>query len=477
MASARTQTLAGQRPRSLWLQEALARPGEKDAPALQGEARADVCIVGGGYTGLWTALRLKELEPSLDVAIVEADVCGGGASGRNGGLVLSLWSKFPRLQETWGTEGALALGRASAGAVTAIGEECRRRGIDAEFREDGYLWAATNEAGAGSWRHTLDALDRAGVSPFEEWTPEQASARAGSTMHRGGVFEPSGAVVQPALLARGLRREAMAADVAVFERSAMTGLRRAGASGWKVVTAGGAVTAGTVVVAMNAWAVWFRQVRRHVLVLGSDVLATPPIPERLAEIGYRDGLGVSDSHLLVHYYRNTGDGRFVFGKGGGEVAGRLVDARFEGASRRLAEVTGQFRRIYPNLADVPVELSWTGPIDRTMLGLPYFGPLGGRQDVLIGVGYSGNGVGPSYLGGRILASLVLHRDDEWAGSPLAGGPRGWFLPAPLRQIGGRMVRAAIARTEDREDAGRPPRALDRALVSLAPSGLALHHGD
>src|SRR3954451_11855318 len=109
--------------RSLWLDEALSRPGEDDVPALEGDLRADVCVVGGGYTGLWTALRLRELEPSLGVAVVEADVCGGGASGRNGGLVLSWWTKFASLRKLHGAEEALRMARESANAVAAIGEE------------------------------------------------------------------------------------------------------------------------------------------------------------------------------------------------------------------------------------------------------------------------------------------------------------------------------------------------------------------
>src|SRR5205823_4903736 len=131
------------------------------------------------------------------------------------------------------------------------------------------------------------------------------------------------------------------------------------------------------------------------------------IPERLAEIGWKDGMCISDSRLLVHYHRTTDDGRIAFGKGGGALAFRArVGAGFEGVSRRTAEVERHFRRLYPQLGDVPIDRTWTGPIDRSRTGLPYFAALRGRPDVLIGVGYSGNGVGPSFLGGRILASLA-----------------------------------------------------------------------
>jgi glycine/D-amino acid oxidase-like deaminating enzyme len=205
-------------------------------------------------------------------------------------------------------------------------------------------------------------------------------------------------------------------------------------------------------------------------------VATEPIPERLAEIGWSDGMMISDSRLLVHYYRTTEDGRVAFGKGGGVLAfGRHVGRQFEGPSPRAAEVEAAFRRTYPSLAGVRVVSSWHGPIDRSRSGLPFFGRLGGRPDVVYGVGYSGNGVGPSFLGGRILASLALGRDDEWSGSALVGVPRHGFPPEPFRYVGGSMVRAAIARAERAEDEGREPFWLDRRLIRLAPAGLVPVH--
>ena len=178
--------------RSLWLTEALARPGEADLSVLRGEQRADVCIVGGGYTGLWTAIRLKELEPSRDVVLVEGDVCGAGASGRNGGFVLSWWVKYSTLVKACGSVEALRLARASAEAVDAIGRFCEANAIDARFRGDGYLWAATNHAQDGAWDGVIEALDRVGERPFQLCPPEEVALRSGSRMHVGAVFERTG---------------------------------------------------------------------------------------------------------------------------------------------------------------------------------------------------------------------------------------------------------------------------------------------
>ena len=144
--------------RSLWLEEALT--AAEDAPRLEGDERADICIVGGGFTGLWTAIRLKEHDPSLDVVLVEADVCGAGASGRNGGFVLTWWAKFGTLKKVCGGDEAIRLARASAQAVDGIGAFCAEHGIDAHYRRDGWLWAATSEAQLGAWEETLARRSR-----------------------------------------------------------------------------------------------------------------------------------------------------------------------------------------------------------------------------------------------------------------------------------------------------------------------------
>jgi glycine/D-amino acid oxidase-like deaminating enzyme len=215
-------------------------------------------------------------------------------------------------------------------------------------------------------------------------------------------------------------------------------------------------------------------VAKSLCVIASDMIATDPIPGRLAEIGWTDGLAVSDSRLLVNYYRTTLDGRIAFGQGGGRLArGGKVGAVFQGAAPRdrAERVAASFKALYPMLADVAVPRSWTGPIDRSWTGLPFFGRLEGRPDIVYGAGYSGNGVGPCYLGGRMLASLALRLDDEWAHSAELLRPRGGVPPEPIRYLGGHVVRAAVARKERAEDAGGRPGPLTVRVAGLAPAGL------
>jgi putative aminophosphonate oxidoreductase len=453
--------------RSLWLDEALA--GEEDAPPLEEETCADVCIVGGGFTGMWTALRLKEREPSLDVALVEADVCGGGASGRNGGFVLSWWAKFRTLEAICGAEEALRLGRASARGVAEIGDFCAQNDIDAEFRHDGWLWTATNPAQIGAWDGTVERLEQLGEQPFVRLEPGEVARRAASPVHLAGVFEPTAATIHPARLARGLRRVCLQRGIRIFEHSPMRALDRT--SPPRIRGEKGSVRADRVVLALNAWSAGLQELRRALVVIPSDIIATPRIPERLRQLNWPGGTCIDDARMMVNYWRSTLDGRIVFGKGGGGISyGGNIGPEYDRPSPRAAWVLESFHRLYPNLMDVPAEHSWLGPIDRTKDGLPFFGPLDGNEAILAGAGYSGNGVGPSFVGGSILASLALGADDEWSRAGLVRRPNA--LPRePIRNLGGRLVRSAVARTEAAEDDGRRPRRVDLVLAGLAPAGL------
>jgi putative aminophosphonate oxidoreductase len=453
--------------RSLWLQQAL-RGAEEDQPCLDGDWRVDVCVVGGGYTGLWTALRLKELEPSLDVAVLEADVCGGGASGRNGGFVLSWWVKFLTLEKVCGTEEALRLCRASASGVTEIGDFCRQHDIDAHYHLDGWLWTASNRQQLRAWEPTIRALEKRGESPFQELRPEVVANRSGTRRNLSGVFEPIAASVQPALLARGLRKVALERGVRIFEHSPVLGLQRSRPP--RLRTPRGHVVAERVVLAMNAWLGQVEELRAAIAVIGSDMIATEPIPDRLREIGLTTAVVISDSRMLVNYYRTTADGRVAFGKPGRVTFRNWIGPSFQGRSHRTDEVAASFRWFYPMLDNVAIETSWTGPVDRSPSGLPFFVRVGGRPDIVCGAGYSGNGVGPSFLGGRILASLALGRDDEWSGAGVTRDPLGRFPQEPLRFVGGRIVRWAVARKESVEDADGKPGAFTTRVAALAPPG-------
>lgn len=456
---------AAQRP--FWLAQALASETVPTGAALTTAIEADVCIVGGGFTGLWTAIQLKQQRPDLRVVIVERDLCGAGASGRNGGCLLTLATKYFTLRRLFGAAEAARIVQASERAVGEIADFCQRHAIEAEVRLDGTLYTASNQAQIDSLRPVLDELQQQGLSSWTEWPLAQVQARAGSVRHLQGFFSPVAGSLQPGKLVRGLARVAQQLGVMIYPQTPMLALEQGGVP--LVRTPQGQVRAQQVVLALNAWMPqMFRQFSRSVVLVSSDMLITQPCPERLAALGLNHGSAVLDSRTFVNYYRTTADGRLMLGKGGNSFAfANRMHAGFDQPSRWAGLLKAQLHGFFPDLHDVPVASTWTGASDRTVSGLPFFGQLNGHPRIHYGLGYSGNGVGPSYLGGEILSSLVLGQDNAWTRSPLVRGPLGQFAPEPLRYLGVHLVRDAIRRQERAEDANRQPFWLDQRLARLA----------
>ena len=291
------------RHRSYWLQEVAG--DAPDAAPLRGREKADVAIIGGGYVGLWTAIRIKEAEPQCDIVILEQDICGGGASGRNGGFVLSWWPKLASLGKIVGNDEAIRVARGSEQAIAEIGEFCVAHKIDADYRQGGWLWAATSEAQRGAWDGLLDLCTRHGVDAFRRLDPADVGRRSGSTAHREGVFESTAAIVQPAALARGLRRVALEMGVRIFEHTEMQTFSRR-----RPVTVrcdAGSLLADTLVIATNAWAARIPELSRSIVVVSSDMVVTAAIPEELERIGWERGPGghrfATHGRLLSHHPR------------------------------------------------------------------------------------------------------------------------------------------------------------------------------
>ena len=438
--------------RSLWLQEALAaEPDAERVEPLIGAHVTDVCIVGGGYTGLWTALRIRDLDPSIRVTIVEADICGAGASGRNGGMALPWWTKAKRLFRVCGEDEGRFLLNESVKAIDEIEKFCATNGVDAKIRRDGQLQLATTPLHLDSWRENLDLVDSLGMGdPIETVSAADAARRGGSTTYVGGIFERQGATVQPALLARGLRRVALERGVTIHEKTPV--LRIGDGNPLRLQTPSGEVVADKVVLATNAWSTAIPELRRHMIVVSSDMVATAPIPQRLEAIGWTGGESISDCRLMVHFLHVTHDARIVIGRGSGALAylGRLTPV-FDESLERARTVVDGLHRLYPRLADVPITHRWAGPIDRSRSGTLIFGRLKLNPNIHYGIGYSGTGVAQTVMGGKILASSVLELVDEWSTSRLNQGPVVLYPPDPVRFFGGLAVRAVLARTEQQEE--------------------------
>jgi len=445
-----------------WLREA--GGAEPVAPAA-GDIDADVVVLGGGYTGMWTAWQLHD---RARVVVLEADVCGHGPSGRNGGFCETLWSNLPDLRERFGDERALAAARASSESVRAIGEWCEAEGVDAWFRRAGYMMAST-DAGQD------EVIDRiVGASDGEHVVPLDAAAvreRCASPRFRRGLFVPDDATVQPARLALGLRRRLLERGVAIHEHSRVRALRVNGPREVVAETGSARVRAGAAVLALNAATRGVRPLRSRLSVTSSHIVLTEPVPDVLDEIGWTGGESITDGRLFVHYFRTTPDGRIAFGWGGGRLAfGSRLGGRVEVDPSVAAQVHEHLVAMFPALADRAITHAWGGPIDVSPSHLPQIGTLDDGP-VHYAFGFTGNGVGPSHLAGRVLSVLALGEGDRTLA--LVDPSPAYVPPEPLAWAGGSIVRRALLRAERRLDAGRAPDPLTRA-VTAAPRALGIH---
>jgi glycine/D-amino acid oxidase-like deaminating enzyme len=456
-----------------WLEEAGAIAS---APSLEGERRADVVVVGGGFTGMWAAWHLKELEPEASVVLLEADACGRGPSGRNGGFCNVMWFSLPNMRERWGDPGALAVARAAERAVAGIGEFCAGEGVDAWFRHAGYLQVSTAPAHDGAWAETVAACRELGAGDeVRELSPAEVAERCASPAFRGGAFYPSAATVQPARLALGLRERLRGRGVEVLEASPVRSV--AGSPGGvEARTPGGTVRAGAAVLAVGAAAKSPRgPLRNNLTVASSHIVLTEPVPDLLEEIGWTGGESITDSCALIDYFRTTPDGRILFGWGGGRIAmGARLGGRSELDPEVVALASAHLDAYFPGCAERRLTHAWGGPIDASPTHLPIVMPLrGGRA--FAAAGYTGNGVGPSHMVGRTLAALALDRRDDHSRLPFVDPSPPRVPPEPLHWIGGEAIRMGIMRKEDAELAGRTPDPIS-ALVAKVPELIGFHIG-
>ena len=452
--------------RSWWLREALAAEGDPDPlPPLREELSADVAIVGGGYTGLWTAWFLLEKNPGIRIALLEQDICGGGPSGRNGGFLHGWWEDVPMLARRYGDEAAVAIGMAGDEVVDGIGAWCAAHGVDAWYAKRGYLRINAFPGQPNDWDATVATLARLGLpDALRPMSADEVQAVCASPAFGAGLLMPSAASVQPARLARGLRRVLLERGVRIFEGTHARGI--AGDGPLRVATAHGAVIAEQAVLAVNAWAAGWPGFRTRLLAWGSDVVLTEPIPDRLAELGWTGGELLSDSRFTISYFRTTADGRIAFGAGVGSAGfGGRIGPSFTHDRHAVARVVANLDHLLPMLRDVRLTDAWGGPIDITAERFPEIASThGGRLH--FAHGFAGNGVGPARLAGRILASLAAGHDDPAARLPFVGRRQPFLPPEPIRYLGARLVREALIREDDARDAGRRPSFLVRAIARL-----------
>jgi glycine/D-amino acid oxidase-like deaminating enzyme len=422
--------------------------------ALDGDRDTDVCIVGAGYTGLWTAYELLRADPSLAVVVLEREVAGFGASGRNGGWVLGEVSTGSRQRAAASEVAVAALERAAQQTVDEVGAACAREGIDCDFVKGGSLTVA----------QTAPQLARLLAAPRGELLDlEDAMARVRVAGLRGARFTPHCARVQPAKLARGLAAAIERHGATIHERTPALDI----APG-SVRTPYGAVRARWIVRATEGYTAGLPGLQRMLLPLSSSMIVTEPLDdETWAQIGWHGCETLDDAAHAYIYAQRTADGRIAIGGRGRPYRfGSGTDRAGEIPETTVRQLRARLTRLFPVLRDTRLDGAWTG-----VFGVARDWAAAVDCDRASGLcwagGYAGEGVAAANLAARTLRDLILGRDSELARLPWVGHhARGWE-PEPLRWLAVQTVYGAFRAADALEDrTGRPSR-LATAAGTLA----------
>ncbi|HLF40242.1 MAG TPA: FAD-dependent oxidoreductase, partial [Acidimicrobiia bacterium] len=334
-------------------------------PSLTDRVQADVAIVGGGYTGLWTAYQLLEAEPSLKIVILEGQRIGFGASGRNGGFAMTLLDmSLAHLRKNQGDGPARDAHQAVARSVEEMGETITSQDIECEWKHGGLMVVASNPGQLKRVDADVEAAEALGLEGFRRLSADEARAEVDSPTYIGALHEEHCGVLHPAKLAHGLARTVERAGATIYERSESTGIEETGDGLMRISTPRGEVVADQVVLATNAWACQTPWFKRKVVPLYTYIALTEPLTDlQWASIGWDRHQGIEDKRNYVHYYRRTLDGRILWGGSDGIVYSRSrIRPEYVRHDGVLARLRSTFEKTFPQVADVPFSHHWGGPV-------------------------------------------------------------------------------------------------------------------
>lgn len=405
--------------------------------------------MGAGYTGLWTAYRLKEADPSLDVVVLDVSWAGAGASGHNDGFAgTQLNRSLHHLLESHPADEVAALRRELRDAVLEIGSFCEQHAIDADYEHTGYFEVATNEAQRRRLDQDLQAAQSIGQEDdFTIHEGDEARQLLGSPVVKALLRDSSRALLNPHRLVRGLARAVQALGVRLYENSPVLEVDRN-----RATTTTGHVRSDAVVVATNASQHQFTPFRRRVMAVWSHSMVTEPLSDaQLARVPWPGREGFEDKRNLGTIGRLTADNRVLW-------AGRFPPYHFANdvrpsrrrSPRSFSELRGAWAEWFPMWSDVVFTHAYGGPVGVTARLEPYVGQRGG---IYYAYGYSGHGVGPSVVVAKALRDLVLGRDSQYVEMPFVNQRESRVPPEPVRFLGARLTTELLARHDLRMDQG------------------------
>ncbi len=442
---------------------------------MTGNTDCDVAIVGAGLTGLWTAYALAVNDPELSVVVLEAEIAGYGASGRNAGFVSAgLAGRAEVYERTHGAAAVMRAERVLIEAIDWIGGVVAREGIDCGFAKGGSFRVATSAPQVARIRATLASRRARGIGEDDAWPVSAEEIREHVSMAEilGGAYTPHCARVDPARLVRGLAEACERRGVVIYEHSPAREIGRG-----RVRCNAGVVRAEIVVRATESYTTRLPGERRRYLPVFSHMLATEPLPaETWEQIGWERGETVADQRHLFFYAQRTPDGRIAIGGLGAPYRfGNVIREEDEQRPAVHARLEQALRRHFPQAAQTRITHRWGGPF-----AAPRDWSMGVVLDRSTGLGfaggYTGHGVVGSNVGGRTLADLILGRETALVTLPWVGHVGRRWEPEPARWLAGQVIPAVLASADRYEELDRPPCASSRPREALAAGTLGLRSG-
>ncbi len=430
-------------------------------PPLDGSVDADVAILGAGLTGLWTAWYLRRRDPSLRVVVVEREIAGFGASGRNGAWCAPDFNiSMARLASLHGEDAARRMQQATYDAVDETARACAEAGIDAGFHRGGSIRVARGPQGVPALEHALAVYERFGFG--DRYRLLDRAALDDRIRIEGavrGLVGDDAAVVHPGRLVRGLARAVERAGATIAEQTAVTAYRPRDASGRAtLVTTRGEVRAPVIVLAGEAYLTELRPLHRQLVPLWSLIVLTEPLSEaQWADIGWANREVVASTRLSIDYLSRTEDGRILFGgRGAPYRLGSPIRGAYDRHGPTHERLRGFVRSWFPVLRDVRFTHAWGGPLGMARDWHPTvaFDPKSG---IATARGYVGHGVAATNLSGRILTDLLTAARSPLTELPVVGHRSPNWEVEPFRYLGVRYTQWALGRLDDRiARSGRPP---------------------
>jgi glycine/D-amino acid oxidase-like deaminating enzyme len=415
-------------------------------PPVQGDLTVDVAIIGGGFTGLSTAYNLRRDNPGMHVAVLESEVIGYGASGRNGGFSMTLFGMEPAITKLFfGQQRTVEAHRYMERAVDYVDALVREHNIQSDYWFPGFLRVATTPGYVKRIQHDLKILSDMGIGGIEWMDAERLRAEVNSPLFLGAWWEPRCGLLNPAKQVRELKRVAQQFGAVVYEHTPVTEIQRG--ARFALRTPSGVVTADKIVLATNAYSHLIPELRSKQAPVFTHMVVTEPLtPQQFAAIGWAHRQGIEDARNLVHYFRLTADNRLAMGGSDVSLAyGKDLDRDLN--TRIFADLEHDVVRIFPTLKGVKFTHRWGGPVSVPTQMVPDIGTLGDAR-ALYSLGCVGHGVSLTHLNGRTLADLICERKTDLTDV--------WFVnrrslpwpPEPLRFLLGHGVRGYL-RIEDR----------------------------